>query len=277
MRGAFPAAQFVGVGLGQLLERFDLLLGLFEPFLQRAAGAKRAAAGVGSNFHAVLRNPIHGNQAFIHERGDYLREQIVPFLAPSRAEIGERVIVDRDAAAEPLISQMAFAEPFQFPCAADASEGGEHPKHHEQPGINGVAADMMFDGLDFLEPGIEIELTDQAPDHSRLRVGVEPLIERFPIHYGLIAHRDAQPRLAAAKFTSGVGGGGIGEVVATEREVGHENLAIECVDADLTRSVLYILNYIMIIISVKGDFPKLHTLSEAGAVAGLSEAAFDGG
>ena len=253
-RGVLPAAQFIGIGLGQVFERLDLFLGLFEPFFKRAAGAKRTIAGVGTDSHAVLRDPIHGDQAFVHERGDNLREQLVPLLAPPRAKIGERVIVDRDAAAKPLISQMVLAKSFQFPRAADASERGEHPKRHEQPGIDGVAADMMFDRLDLLEPGIEIKLTDKVPDHPRLRIGVEPLVERFPAHFGLIADRDAKPRLAAAEFTSGLFGGGIGEVVAMEREVGHENLAIECVDAGLIQRAIYVLNYIMIINSVQVSY-----------------------
>ena len=93
-RGVLPAAQFLGVGLGQMFERLDLFLGLFEPFFKRAAGAKRTIAGVGTDSHAILRDSIHGDQAFVHEGGDNLREQLVPLLAPSRAKIGERVIVD---------------------------------------------------------------------------------------------------------------------------------------------------------------------------------------
>ena len=126
---------------------------------------------------------------------------------------------------------------------------------------------MMFDRLDLLEPGIEIKLTDKVPDHPRLRIGVEPLVERFPqAHFGLIAQWDTKPRLAAAKFTSGLFGGGIGEVIAMERETGHENLVMECVDAELIQRVIYVLNNIMIINSVQADFPKTHSLCATNAI-----------
>ena len=87
---------------------------------------------------------------------------VVPLLAPLRTEVGERVIVDRDPAAEPLVGEMVLAEAFQFPCAADALESGEHPQRDEQPGIGGVAADMPLDGLDLLEPGVKIEAARRA-------------------------------------------------------------------------------------------------------------------
>ena len=34
-RSALPRGQFVGIGLGQFFERLDLLLGLFQQFLER--------------------------------------------------------------------------------------------------------------------------------------------------------------------------------------------------------------------------------------------------
>jgi hypothetical protein len=49
-----------------------------------------------------------------------------------------------------------------------------------------------------------------------------------------------------------------------EREVGHENPAVECVDAVLIQRAIYVLNYTMIINSVQADFPKIHNLCEAG-------------
>jgi hypothetical protein len=48
-----------------------------------------------------------------------------------------------------------------------------------------------------------------------------------------------------------------------ERETGHENLVMECVDAELIQRAIYVLNNIMIINSVQADFPKIHSLTEA--------------
>ena len=145
---------------------------------------------------------------------------------PLGAEIGERVIVDRDSAAKPLIGEVVLAEPFELPRAADASQRGEHPKRDEQPGIVGVAAGMTLDGLDVLEPGVEIELADKAPDNPRLRIGVEPFVERRPAHFDLIADRDAKPRRPSTGLTRGLSGERLGEVVGMEWEGGHESLAV---------------------------------------------------
>ena len=168
-------------------------LRLFQQLLETTAGAERTLAGVGPHPHAVLRDPIHGDQALVHQRGDDLGEQFVPLLAPLRAEVGERVIVDRNPAAKPLIGEMVLAEAFEFPGTADASQGGEHPKRDEQPRIGGVAADMTLDRLDLVEPGVEIESADKAPDDACLGIGVEPFVERRPAHFDLIAVRDAKP------------------------------------------------------------------------------------
>jgi len=87
---------------------------------------------------------------------------------------------------------------------------------------------MTLDRLDLLDPAIEIELANEAPDHPRLRIGVKTLIERSPTEFDLIAFRDAKPRLSSTRLASGLSGSGIGKVVGVERKVGHENLAIVC-------------------------------------------------
>ena len=120
---------------------------------------------------------------------------------------------------------------------------------------------MTLDRLDLLEPGIEIELADKAPDHPCLRIGVEPLVERFPAHFDLIAHRDAKPRLAAAGFTSGLRRGGIGE----GRRHGKGGWSRKPRDRAWVRiqirRTIDVLNYIMIIHSVQEEFSEKFTAS----------------
>ena len=87
---ALPSRQFIGVGFREVFERLDLRLRLFQQFLEPAATAERTLAGVGPDPHAVLRDPVHGHQALVHQCGDDLREQFVPLVAVLGAEVGER-------------------------------------------------------------------------------------------------------------------------------------------------------------------------------------------
>ena len=52
---------------------------------------------------------------------------------------------------------------------------------------------MALDRLDFVEPGIEVELADEAPDDACLGIGIESFVEGGPAHFDLIAVRDAEP------------------------------------------------------------------------------------
>ena len=196
-----------------------------QQLLEPALGAEGTLAGVGPHPHAVLCHPVHGDQSLGHQRGDDLGEQFVPLLAPPGAEVGEHVVVHRDAAAEPLVGEVVLAEPFQLACTADPLQGGEHPERDQQPGIGGVAADVALDGLDVGEPGVEVEAADQRPDHAGLGVGIEAIVERAPAKFGLVAVRDPEPGFAPTGRAGGLLGGGLGEVVGQQGEGSHGSLA----------------------------------------------------
>jgi hypothetical protein len=230
-RRALSLRQFVGIAQGQLLEGLDLQPRVFQKLLEPARAAERTLAGVGPDFHAVLGDSLHGDQIFGHECGDDLGEELVPLVTPLGAEVGEHVVVDGDAAAEPLIRQMVFAESFQFTRAANAFQGGEHPERDEQAGIGGIATDVMLDRLDFEEPGIEVELADEAPDDACLGIGIESFVEGGPVHFDLIAVRDAKPRRSSSGILGGLGGPGLGEIIGLERERVHSGTSRACVYA----------------------------------------------
>ncbi len=136
------------------------------------------------------------------------------------------MVVDRNPAAKPLISEMIVAKAFEFPGAADASQGGEDPKRDEQPRIGGVSAGTTLDRLDVVEPGVEIESADKAPDDACLGIGVEAFLERLPVHFDLVAVRDAKPGDAPSLRASGLLGCGSGKVVGIEGEGVQESLAL---------------------------------------------------
>ena len=52
--------------------------------------------------NTILSDPVHRDQTLGHESGDDLCEQLVPLRGPLRAEVGERVIIQRNAAAKAI-------------------------------------------------------------------------------------------------------------------------------------------------------------------------------
>ncbi len=145
----------------------------------------------------------------------------VPFPRPLRTEVGDQVIVHRDAAAEPPIGKVVLAEAFQPARAADPLQGSEDPKRNEQSRIGGVAADMSLDGLDVGQPGVQIEAADQRPDRAGRGIGVEPFIERAPAEFALIALRHAEPGRPPTGRLGGLLGRGLREFAGQEGEGAH--------------------------------------------------------
>jgi hypothetical protein len=131
--------------------------------------------------------------------------QLVPLVAALGAEVGEHVVVDGDVAAKPLIWQRLFTEACEFTRAALAFQGGEHPERDQQTKIGAVANDMMHDRLDVGEPGVKVELTDEAPGDANRRIGIELFAEGGPAHLDLIAVADAEPWPSSPGFLGGFG------------------------------------------------------------------------
>ena len=113
-------------------------------------------------------------------------QQLVEHLAVPGAEIGQRVIADRHAAAQPAIDQVVLAQPGQPPRRADAVDGRLQPQRHEDAGIDGRCAGMAGHRADLRQDRRQIERFDELPDigpHSdgraarvdrRLRRGIRP-------------------------------------------------------------------------------------------------------
>ena len=140
-----------------MLEGLDLLSRRLQTLLQRTAAMKRALASAGTHSHPVLSDPVHFHQPGVQQGGNDLREQLVPLLAPLRAEIGQHVIVDAHTAAQPLVRQTLLTQPGEFASAADSLQCGKDPQPDQQAGVGGIAADVSLDGLDLAEPGLQIE------------------------------------------------------------------------------------------------------------------------
>src|SRR5260221_12758095 len=99
------------------------------------------------------------------------------------------MMINGDAAADPLKDAMVGAEGFELSRAADAFDGGVEPKGQEDAWIVGIAALMSFDGLDALKERTEVELLDEGPDEAHGMIGFDALVERLHEHFALRALR----------------------------------------------------------------------------------------
>ena len=82
-------------------------------------------------------------------------EQIVEEFEVIDAEVGEGVVVDADAAAEPAEGIVLDAEGVDGAGGSDPFEGGVEPQGGGQPGIEGGATGPAFAGADEVGQGRE--------------------------------------------------------------------------------------------------------------------------
>ena len=119
--GLLAATRRCRVGFQLVLQRFDLGFGLGEAFFERRFAAKRRGPGAGPHPHAGLRHAGQFDQFLFQQRRHAVGQHAVQKLDVLRAEVGERVMVDRNPAADPLERNFAvFATAtVQLPRAAD--------------------------------------------------------------------------------------------------------------------------------------------------------------
>jgi len=154
-----------------------LFLGFLEVFLQSASAVEGGGAGGGADPHAILGHAVQVDQVLFAEHGHRVGQHPVEEVDLVDAEIGQGVIVDRDATGQPAEGVVILAEPGQGAGAADAFQGGVEPDGGEDARIDRGPARAAFDGAD---PGVEqgqVELRDEVPDDAGLMVGLEEVLQ----------------------------------------------------------------------------------------------------
>ena len=171
-------------------------LGLGEGLLQGGTTTKRCGAGTGPHPHPVLGDPIQIDQSLGQQYRDALGQQSVQQFAMIGAEVGQRVVIDTDITANPLIGTVAAAQFIELTCAADTVDGGVEPNRHEDLGINGGTPRIALNGLDPIVHGTEIQTIGVIPDHAGGMIRGNDFVERGGPEDDLVSVGGAQPRAA---------------------------------------------------------------------------------
>src|SRR5262249_33675428 len=148
-----------------------LLLGLAEAFLQGGPAMEGGGAGAGADAQAVVGDAVEIDQPLLAEHGDRVGQQPIEQVEGTDAEVGQGVVVDGDAAAQPAEGVVVAAQPGQGAGGADALQGGVQPQGDAQARVDGGAAGATFAGADRVEKRLEVQPQAEVPDEAGLVVG----------------------------------------------------------------------------------------------------------
>ena len=118
-------------------------------------------------------------------------EQGVEEVEVPDADVGEGVVVDGHAAAQPAEGVVLGTEGGELASGADALQGGEQPQGDGQSGVEGGASGPAFAGADGVEEGLQVEPAAEVPDDAGLVVGVEEPVDGGGVEYA-VAIRGSQ-------------------------------------------------------------------------------------
>ena len=156
----------------------DLLGGLGQALLQSWPAAEGGGPRAGADTHAVLGDAVEIDQFLLAQDGHRVGEQSVEELQVLDAEVGQGVVIDADAAAEPAEGVVVGAEVVQGAGTADALQRGAQPQRREDTRVGGRASGMPFDGADAGVQVGQVDALDETPDDARLVVVGEQVVQR---------------------------------------------------------------------------------------------------
>ena len=124
------------------------------------------------------------HQAVAVQRGDGVTRLLLQPVGLFDAEVGQGVVVDRDAAADPAVDIVAAAQPVEFACRVDAFPGGEQPQRDEEADIDGRPARTAVAGPVARQQARKIQAADPFPDEAGLMVGGDEPVDDTGIDTG---------------------------------------------------------------------------------------------
>jgi hypothetical protein len=153
-------------------------VGLGLALFQRGPAPEGGGPSAGADPPAVLGDAIEIDQVLLTPDGHRVGEQVVEELQVLDAEVGQRVVVDADAAAPPAEGVVVRAEVIQGAGTADALQRGVQPQGSEDARVGGRASGMPGNGADAGVQVGQVEALDETPDDTRLVVVGEQVVPR---------------------------------------------------------------------------------------------------
>ena len=160
----------------------------------RSGTPRSTATYRGADAQAILGHPVEIDQVLLAEHGHGVGEQAIEELQVINAEVGQGVVIDEDAAAQPVEGVMLDAQEVEGAGTADAFEGGVQPQGGQKGRVDGGPPWATRDGADLVVQGGQVDSLDKVPNHARLVVGVEKILQTQG-GQELFSVDAAQPRL----------------------------------------------------------------------------------
>jgi hypothetical protein len=133
---------------------------------QAGLAAKGGCCSVGAHAHAVLRHARQADRSGCGQGGHVVGEQVVHQGFVAGAKVVERVVVHRDAPADPAVGIVLLAQPCQFAPAAHTLQRGVQPQREEDVRVDGGTPGVAAARFDVKDQLAQVLVYDVAPHQA---------------------------------------------------------------------------------------------------------------
>src|SRR5262249_41907807 len=170
-----------------------LVRGFLEVLLQGRTAAEGSRPGAGADAQAIVGNAVEIDQILFAQHGHGVGQQLVQQVEVLDAEVGQGVVVDRDATDQPAESVVVGTQPGQGAGTADAFEGGVQPQRRAKAGVDGSASGSAFTGAEVVVKRGQVQAKAEVPDDTRLVILLKEILQGEG-REDLLPISSAQPR-----------------------------------------------------------------------------------
>lgn len=138
---------------------------LAPAFLQRRLTSERGRSGRGAHPHPILRDPVQAGHPSTDQGGEAVDQEPFQYRAVADAEVGQRLGIHTDTAAQPLVGDVLVAQPRQLAGAADAIGRGIQPQRQQDARVRRRMARSTLHRLDRRHQRRHVQPLDEVPHH----------------------------------------------------------------------------------------------------------------
>ena len=156
---------------------------------------ERGRPGRAAHSHPILRDPVQAGHPGTDQDGEAVDQEPFQYLAVADAEVGQRLGIHTDAAAQPLVGDVLIAQPRQLAGAANAIGRGIQPQRQQDARVRRRMARSTLHRLDRRHQRRHGQPLDKVPHHPDAVVGRHQIVQANRPQFDLAPFRHPQPRL----------------------------------------------------------------------------------
>jgi hypothetical protein len=134
-----------------------------------------------------LSHAFHADQVLLQEHGNAVGQQTIQDFHMGDAKIGQRVVIEAHATAQPLKGDLVPATAVQLAGAADATQCRVQPQGQQNAWIGGRGAGAACHRLDLAQQVAEVKALDKRPNRSGRMVLGQQRVQATSTHLDLLA------------------------------------------------------------------------------------------